>query len=279
MDEQITEYIRANWDRYTREAIRDQLIAAGHDARAVDGALAGLEGARAGARADLEGRRTFGRWALALHVAAVVAVFVAIVALKGTTSIGVALIGCVVLAVAMVVGWAISSLIGRALLPGPGLVMALAVPAVSAIVLGGACLALLNAAIQAPPRNGTVDLRILAPRAFEGSGGASCYVGGGSMGVQVNSDQLGTLDGKIVSVSLSWYGRDASVTVLFNTTAAGENPESFSVIFSTKLEVDAAPDALTGTIRFEGLLAEPGAAPSQPSAQEVISGSVSWNCE
>ena len=53
----------------------------------------------------------------------------------------------------------------------------------------------------------------------------------------------------------------------------------YSIIFSTKLEVDVAPEGLTGTIRFEGLAAQPTGAPGQPSTPEVISGSVSWNCE
>jgi hypothetical protein len=39
MDERIDDYIRANRAKYTREAIRAQLISAGHDAAAVDSAL------------------------------------------------------------------------------------------------------------------------------------------------------------------------------------------------------------------------------------------------
>lgn len=39
MDQQINDYIKANRDKYTREAIRDQLIAAGHDPAAIDEAL------------------------------------------------------------------------------------------------------------------------------------------------------------------------------------------------------------------------------------------------
>ena len=34
----MTDYIRANRDRYSREAIRAQLIAAGHDSAAIDAA-------------------------------------------------------------------------------------------------------------------------------------------------------------------------------------------------------------------------------------------------
>ncbi|MDP9468325.1 MAG: hypothetical protein M3P32_06245 [Chloroflexota bacterium] len=37
--QQIAEYIRANGEKYTREAIRDQLVAAGHDPAQIDAAL------------------------------------------------------------------------------------------------------------------------------------------------------------------------------------------------------------------------------------------------
>jgi hypothetical protein len=39
MDPKIGDYIRENRDKYTREAIREQLIAAGHDPEAVDAEL------------------------------------------------------------------------------------------------------------------------------------------------------------------------------------------------------------------------------------------------
>jgi hypothetical protein len=289
MDPAIKRYLDEHGATYTRDALRSSLVQAGHDPAAVDAALAEWDVALAGAGPDLEKRATFGRWALGLHVAAVVAVFLLIVALKGTTAIGVALLGCVVLGVALVIGWVISSLIGRALLPGAGVIVALIVPAISALVLGGTCFALLNAAVGTPPHQGTVSLEILAPRAFEESGAASCYVDGGSSGVQVNSQQpLGTLDGKAVGVSVSWYGDDpnnpapassTSISVFLNAKGEGEGFESFGVIFSTTLEVDVAPDGVTGTIKFVGLAAGPTGAPSEPPSPEVISGSVSWNCE
>jgi hypothetical protein len=286
MDPGITSYLDEHGATYTRDALRASLIDAGHDSAAVDAALVQWEATRTGTGADPEKGRTFGRWAIGLHVAALVAVFILIVALKGTTAVGVALLGCVVLGVALVFGWLISSLIGRALLPGAGVIVALVVPAISALLLGGTCFALLNAAVGTPPRQGTVHLDILAPRAFDGSGGASCY-GGGSAGVQVNSQSLGTLDGKTVSVSLGWYsddpnnpapGSSTSISVFLDATGEDEGPVFFSVIFSTRLEVDAAQDGLTGTMRFEGLSAVAKGAPGQPSTPEVISGSVSWDC-
>jgi hypothetical protein len=288
MDPEIKRYLDEHGATYTRDALRVSLIDAGHDPAAVDTALGEWEATRTGTGADPEKRRTFGRWAIGLHVAALAAVFILIVALKGATAVGVALLGCGVLGVALVIGWVISSLIGRALLSGAGVILALVVPAISALLLGGTCFALLNAAIGTPPHQGTAHLEILAPQEFDGSGVASCYVGGGSAGVQVNSQSLGTLDGKPVSVSLSWYaddpnnpapGSSTSISVFLGAKGEGEGPVFFSVIFSTKLDVDAAPDGLTGTIRFEGLSSEPSGVPGQPSTPEVISGSVSWNCE
>jgi len=215
-----------------------------------------------------------------------VAVFLLLVALKGTTAIGLALLGCAVLGVVLVIGWLISSAIGRAILPHGGVFVALVVPAISAILLGGSCFALLSSSIGTPPRQGTVDLELLAPRAFEGSGSANCYIGGGMMGVQVSSEPLGTLDGKQVSVYVGWYGDDpnnpkpassTSVSVVFDAHNEGSGAESYGAIFSTKFEVDAAPDALTGVIGFTGLAAEPQGPITTPSP-ELISGTVSWDC-
>jgi hypothetical protein len=286
MDPAIRSYLDEHGATYTRDALRDSLIAAGHDAAAVDAALGEWEAERARGGADPEKGRTFGQWALRLHVAAVVAVFLLIMVLKGPTAIGLALLGCAVLAVALVIGWAISSLIGRALLPSAGVIVALIVPAISALILGGTCFGLLNSLIGTPPREGTLDLEILAPRAFDGSGDAFCYLGDGS--VQVNSQPLGTLDGRTVSVYLTWYRDDpnnpvpassTSISLLLDATKEGVIPESFGVIFSTKLVVDVAPNTLRGIIRFEGLSSEPTGAPGEPSTPEAISGSVSWNCE
>jgi len=287
MDPEIKRYLDEHGATYTRDALRASLVAAGHDPAAVEAALVQWEAAQTGSDAHAEKRRAFGRWSIGLHVAALVAVFVLIVALKGTTAVGVALLGCAVLGVALLIGWVISYLIGRALLPGTGVIAALVVPAISALLLGGTCFALLSSAIGTPPRQGTVHLVILAPQAFDGSGAASCYVGGGSAGVQVNSQSLGTLDGKRVSVSVGWYrddpnnpapGSSTSISVFLDATGEAEGPVFFSVIFSSKLQVDAPPDGLTGTMRFEGLAAVSKGAPGQPSP-DVMSGSVSWDCE
>jgi hypothetical protein len=286
---EIKRYLDEHGATYTPEALRKGLLDAGYDPAEVDAALQAWRSERAGPQPDAEGRRTFSRWALWLHVAAVVAVFVLLVALKGTNAIGLALLGCAVLSVALLIGWAISSFIGRLLLPGTGAAVALIVPAISALALGGSCFALMSSAIGTPPREGRVDLQILAPRAFDGSATAFCYVNPGIAGVEVNSQPLGTFDGKSVIVYVSWYANDpnnpapassTSISIFFEARAEGQVPESFGVIFSTVLEVDVAPDALSGTIGFDGLASEPTGELGQPSTTpETISGSVSWNCE
>jgi hypothetical protein len=43
VDKSVADYIRANRDKYTREAIRDQLLAAGHDQSAIDEAWRAIE--------------------------------------------------------------------------------------------------------------------------------------------------------------------------------------------------------------------------------------------
>ncbi|HTI29584.1 MAG TPA: hypothetical protein VL687_04430 [Methylomirabilota bacterium] len=279
MNPAIKRYLDEHGATYTPEALRKGLLDAGYDPAEVDAAVASWNAAAASGP-EAARRRTFGAWALRLHILALLVVFVALVALKGTGAIGTALLGCAVLGVFLVIGWAISSLIGRALL-GTGVTVALLAPAISAIIIGGSCFALLSSAIGTPPRQGTVTLELDAPRAFAGSGGANCYIGGGIVGVNVSSQQLGTTDGKQVSVQVYWYGpTDRSVSVLLDVTSQSEQPESYSTIPGTKLDATVGGDAFTGTIRFEGLAAEPGSGgQGAPDAPASISGTVTWDCE
>ena len=289
MNPDIKRYLDEHGATYTPEALRKQLLDAGYDPGEVDAALSGWNAGDAD-NPRAEARRTFTRWALWLHIAALLAVFVLLIALKGTNAIGTALWGCAVLGVLLVIGWGISSLIGRALLPIGGTLVALIVPAISAIALGGSCFALLASAIGTPPRPGTMELEIDAPRAFEGSGTANCYIGGGFVGLEVSSSQpLGTLDGREVGAYLTWYGDsgapqpapapETSVSVLFNPTNAADFPESYSTIFSSSFEADVSPDSLSGTIKFNGLVLEPGEMTPTTAPPETISGTVSWDCE
>jgi len=290
MDPAIKRYLDEHGATYTPEALRRGLLDAGYDAVTVSAALKEWQAAQAAQGLDPGGQRTFSRWALRLHLAALAATFVVLLILKGTPNLGLIVLAAVVLGVTLIIGWAVSSFFGRMLLPRAGVGVALILPTISALVLGGACFALINGSIHEPPRDGTVRLRILAPLAFDGSGAAFCYVAAGSIGVEVNSQELGTLDGKGVTVYLTWYGTpdpalpqhasDASVSVLLEPPPAdGKLPVSFTTIFSTRITVDAAPDSLSGTMQFEGLVPEPTEPSPAESPPAPISGSVTWSCE
>jgi hypothetical protein len=289
MNPEMRRYLDEHGTTYTPEALRKGLVDAGYDPAQVDAALAEWRAEPPGTRSGKRDRQTFGLWALGLHVGALVAMFVLLILLRGTTAIGIATLGAFVLGIALLLGGTLTWLIGRAILPSTGVTIALIVPAISAIVLGGSCFALLYGSIQPPPITGSARLQILPPRAFDGSGTASCWVTDGGGTVLVNADSLGTLDGKMVGVNLSLYGIGNStgpipasrndVSVFLNPKSETGRPEAFGVIFSTSLNIDTAPDALTGTIQFEGLASEPLDGPGEPPSPAFISGSVSWNCE
>jgi hypothetical protein len=279
---EIERYLDEHGATYTAEALRKELMEAGHDPVAIDAAMREWQARRTGGIGS-DDVRTFGRWAILLHLGALVVTFVVLLLLKGVGQAGVLLVGVGVLAVAMLIGWAISSMIGRALLGG-GTTVALIVPAISALLLGGSCFAMLNAAISAPPRAGILALEVAAPFSFDGSGAADCYVRDGT--VQVNSQDLGTLEGRAVYAYVSWYpddpgapglagGTQISISLAMNSET--ETPRSWSMSPDTQLVVEASADGLTGTAEFEDLASEvhgPG-----DEVPEPISGSVTWTCE
>lgn len=286
MNPEIKRYLDEHGATYTPEALRKGLLDAGYEPAAVDSSLREWEAERIGNAPSPKGQRTFSRWAVGLHVAALVAMIAVVVVLRGQTAIGGALIGGVVLAVALLIGWAVSSLIGRALLPRTGPTVALIAPAISALALGGSCAALMVSLTPKPPTDGTVHLQIEAPRAFDATGAAGCYLQDQG-GIQLNSQELGRLDGKSVSVYVYWYGSDpnapkpvdtTNVSVFLNPTSETESAESFGTISSTRLQIDAAADSRSGSIQFEGLSAEPMEEPPDRTP-ETISGSVSWTCD
>ena len=146
MKPEIETYLREYGAKYTREALRAQLIEAGHAPEEVDAALGEWDAAhsRPPESEDLRGR--FWRWAWGLHIAAwaVLALWVFLLAGSNLNQYGGATIGLVVLAFMLLIGLGISGLIGRFMVNRTGLAVALIVPAISAILLAGACYAILG---------------------------------------------------------------------------------------------------------------------------------------
>lgn len=70
MDDRIDTYIRENRARYTRAAIRQQLVAAGHDPTAIDQALANIRPESAGSQSRVRttSERLQSGWAIFLYL-------------------------------------------------------------------------------------------------------------------------------------------------------------------------------------------------------------------
>lgn len=285
MDPKIEAYLREHGATYTNEALRKQLIAAGHDAAEVDAALRETEATRAPQLSEARTRRSRFRWlALAMHAAALVVVTVWVLQGRNAPYVGFV---AVFMAVALLIGLGISARIGRSML-GRGMGVALLVPAISAILLGGTCMAMAGGPVT-QPRSGTMELEILAPRGFTGSGVARCDVFDGAAGFSVSSESVGTLDGRSVAVFLdsSRPGGDPSAPIAAPTLnlnvslspgADETRSEAYITIFSTRLEVDVSADRWSGTIQFHDLAPEPIDRPPGEAIPDPISGTVGWNC-
>jgi hypothetical protein len=286
MKPEIEAYLRQHGGKYTTKALRKQLLLAGHDEAEVDEALRETEATRAPQFAETRALRgRFWRWVLALHLA-VLLVFAGLSLVIGSFATGSWGL-LVILAVVLLIGVLISGLIGRGVLGGSGLAIAMVVPAISALLIGGSCLALGGSyLLQAPPKTGVMELHIDPPLSFDGSGPAHCQSFGSTTGFLVWADDVGTLDGKNVNVSLDAstraQGQAAAVTNLsigLNPQSGTDRPVYYSTIFSTRTELDASPDGFSGTLRFEAL--EPGvgeAAPGGAPGLEPISGTITWTC-
>ena len=139
MRPEIEAYLRENGAKYTNEALRRQLINAGHDPAEVDAALRETEAARTPGFAETSGLRSrFWLWVWGLNIVGVIVA--TIWAFQGPSR---AYAGAVpiVLGVALLIGLAISGFIGRSML-GAGLAVALIVPVLFTLVLTGACMAM-----------------------------------------------------------------------------------------------------------------------------------------
>jgi hypothetical protein len=279
----IRAYIREHGDRYTTEAMRRELIARGHDPARVDAALRDRDATRSTIGGE---RRTRGGqfWLLviALH-----AVALGLTALWIANSASGRYLGLFVsvLVVAMLIGIGISGFIGRRLLPGSGLIVALILPVISALLLGGTCAAM-SGPLIAQPRTGTMQVHLTVPSPFEGSGTAVCQPQQAS-GFSVSSEFLGTLDEHAVSAYVEsgatvGGGNGAypnlTVSISLGGSSKTEVGATYGVIVSTRLKPDVALDGFSGTVEFEGLAAEPTEPFASPTPAP-ISGSVTWNCK
>jgi hypothetical protein len=272
----IRRYLDDNGSTYTTEAIRKSLLEAGYAEADVNAALVEWRAARSGSEAD---QHTFRRWAVWFHLGALVVMVLVIVVLKGTDNSGSLLLGAAVLGVALLIGWWLSSLVGGALLPRTGVTVALIAPLISALVLGGTCIGLMNAIIGTPPLHGTADLEISSPEAFSGSAPASCYTYGSGFVSTVVSDPLGEIDGMTVTVSINPTPDEVAFTLYVElTNAEAGGYRGYSNTADTDLQVEASSNGANGHAWFSNLQVSDGMNPTGETF-EPLAGEVSWTCE
>lgn len=298
MRPEIERYLREHGERYTTEALRRGLLDAKFDPVEVDNALREWQVGQGPGGASAGVRRNFWLWAGLMHLATLVLVVVGLVIVNGLQALGIALIGAAIMAVVMLVGWGLSGLAGRALLPQVGPWVALAVPALSALLIGGTCLALLGGAPgvapEAPPRPGSLELRIDPPLRFSGSGPATCFVHPEASGVSMHAEDVGTLEGTTVAVSVDVFRpatdpaapgpveeepvTDAIVTITL--VPGGGNPQAgYQSTEPGSVDVEASADLLSGTVRFDRLAPVVFEGPAADPDREPISGTMMWTCE
>jgi len=288
MNPDIKRYLDEHGAAYTPEALRRGLLDAGYDPAEVDAALHNWQAKSIDPARGVGDRRRFWRWALGLHAGVLFLIAIASLLIGSFAASASGLL--IVLAVVLLIGLGFSGLVGRGLVQGSGLVAALSVPAASALLIGGSCLALGGSYLfRAPPRPGVMELKIDPPLSFEGSGVAQCDNFGGTGGFVVSADNLGTLDASYLSVSLdSSTGKEASgpespnLSITLYPSGNGPPPSyipvAYSPIFSTRIELDASPDGRSGTVTFEGLEPFMLDRPPGDTGLEPISGTVTWKC-
>jgi hypothetical protein len=290
---EIEAYLRDNGARYTTKALRAQLLRAGHEALEVDTALAETEAVRAPKlreTQDLRGQF----WGVAFLINLVVLIVVTVLVSQSSSAYASAYAGAVfaVLGIAMLIGLGISGSIGSSLLPGNRLLVALVAPAVAALVLGGACYAMMQpgtGSSGSPPETkhpGTMELQIDAPVQFTGSASVTCYTDPDAFAV--SSNELGSIGGKLVSVSINAMGspliqpsdseRKAYVQIQVADVSAQQIWD-----FGVSSVADGLPmhavDGASGSITFEGLTQQPLPGVSPLPDLDSISGSIIWTCD
>jgi hypothetical protein len=298
MRPEIKRYLDENGAQYTSDALRSALLQVGHDPAEVDAALQEWQSEHAGAFVGEESRRRFRRWTIWLHLGALLVVFVLLSLSFGAQPSGLANAALVtgVLGVLLLVGWYLSWLIGRRLLPRTGIAIALIIPLISALGLGGSCLALMGGISGGPaPQPGTVGsmkLHIEPPVSFDGAGGATCFGKQGVAGSSVSAGELGTLDGAIVSVTLevlagggvpdaprpSGSGQTVNLMITLYAAKDGSPERGWFVGPDTQISIDTSVDG-PGNVVFKDLMPAETGDPAAPVGAQPISGSVSWTCQ
>jgi hypothetical protein len=301
MDQRIADFISANRGKYTREAIRQQLIDAGHSPEAIDATWAILDTPDPD-EAGVAGEGFWGRFflfviGLNLAVLLLVALSTGMLArLEGYSVVLIVL--AIALAIGALISWAIVAATGPEKLGRTSaMVIGGVVPLLFALLIGGTCYALAGAVSPpAPPAAaGVMTLQIDDPMTFDAEGSATCQPYSDGVGYLIYGENLGMIEGRLVTVSFEFYGalvapegapapaaepgagsQNVNLYVSLQPRGEADAPGDYFIMTGTHVDVDTASDVSSGTVTFAGLgspVAEPG------TMEDRISGSITWTCD
>lgn len=312
MDQRIADFISANRGKYTREAIRQQLIDAGYSPERIDATWAILDTPDPD-EAAVAGEGFWSRFFLFL-IGLNVAVFLLVALSTGMLAAGqgggFALAGVlgVTLGIGALISWGIVAAVGPEKLGRTSAtVIGGLVPILFALLIGGSCFALVGSIgpPPPPPRDGSIELEIDPPTGFTGSGAAFCQIHENGTGFSIFTPEgsVGSINGRPLHVSVESFsdhgvpegpgpapapappggGTVPNLSIyIFLAPRSGTDPaQEWFVSPETRLDIDLAPDGLSGTVTFDGM--EPARFEEEPAAPgselDTISGTVTWSCE
>jgi hypothetical protein len=285
MDPRIGDFISKNRKKYTREAITQQLIEAGHDPADVDATWAALDTPDPD-EAGLAGEGFWSRFFLflvGLNVGVFLLVGLTTGMFQNLAGGGGVLAGvfAVALGIGALIAWGIVAAVGPDKMGRTtATIIGAVIPLVFALLIGGSCFALAGA-IGPPPLpqvNGEMELQFDEPFALEATGAATCQPYRETTNYSVYGTNLGQIDGNSVYVSIDAYDIEPGTKeILLTVGAEGELSGQFwSNNADSQLEADVAPDGLSGTMTFAALF--PAEGPTGPDG-DTLSGTITWNCE
>jgi hypothetical protein len=294
-DPRIADYIRQHKDRYTRQAIREQLIEAGHEPEAIDRTWAVLDMPDPD---DVIGRRFWSRfWMVLIGINVAVFLLVALASgmlmnLSGYS--GMLVILAIVLTIFALIAWGVVGLTGPSRMRRvPALIVGVTIPLFFALLVGGTCYALIGAVGPPPPPPipGTVTIHIEPPLPVDATTRATCEVSDAGHFYNVFTDVPVDTDAGQLTVSVNGQGDASSLTdtpfvsISFNQgkgqggfveyqPGGGEN---------AGIEAAAISNATNGSLAFENFLPieafDEQGNPIDRFDADPISGTISWSCE
>jgi hypothetical protein len=285
MDPRIADFIAKNQGKYTREAIRQQLIDAGHEPAAIDATWAALYSPDPD-ETSVAGEGFWPRFFLfliGLNVAVFLFVALSTGMLENLGGGGGALAGvfAVALGIGALIAWGIVAAVGPARLGRTtAMVIGGVIPIIFALLVGGSCYALASA-IGPPPLPsvaGEMELEIVAPFTHQATATATCNPSRNDTGFSVYGESVGQIEGDPVFVAVDSYDMEPGnrITTITISVAGNEaNARDWSTTSETRIGADAAADGSSGTVTFEGL----GPGNLDPAlGLEPISGTIRWSC-